>query len=88
MQRLVPGLVQRAAEIFGGMRGLADYLRVPEHALHLWAAAKARAPVPIVERLVDLVLQDDVARAREDRRHEPRGPAGSLHRSKDAAHAQ
>ena len=68
MERLVPGLIQRAAEMFGGMAQLAHYLRVADHSLHLWALGKARAPARVVEALVDLVLRDDIARAKEDRR--------------------
>ena len=80
VERLVPGLIQRAAEILGGMPGLASFLHVAEHSLYLWAAGKARAPTRVVEALVDLVLQDDVARAKEDRRHEPRAAVRELHR--------
>ena len=72
VERLVPGLIQRASEMLGGMAGLASFLHVAEHSLYLWALGKARAPARVVEALVDLVLRDDVARAKEDRRHEPR----------------
>ena len=84
----MPGLIQRAAEIFGGMPGLASFLRVAEHSLYLWALGKARAPTRVVEALVDLVLQDDVARAKEDRRQEPRATARAMHRAKESARAQ
>lgn len=79
MQRLVPGLIGRAAEIFGGLPALAQHLGVAEHALGLWATGKASAPVGIVEVLVDLVLKDDIARAKGDRRHEPRAVAEHTH---------
>ena len=88
VDRLVPGLFQRAGEIFGGFPELAHHLRVPEHSVHLWALGKARAPAHIVVMLVDLVLQDDIARAREDRRHEPRATARGAHHSKESARAQ
>lgn len=70
------------------MSHLAGHLQVPEHALYLWASEKARAPVNVVEMLVDLVLKDDIARAREDRRHEPRGAAVEVPHSNESAHAQ
>ena len=88
VEHLIPSLIQRAAEMFGGMSCLAQHLQVPEHSLYLWSAGKARAPVQIVEVLVDLVLQDNIARAREDRRHEPRGPVIGAHRPNESARAQ
>ena len=88
VERLVPSLIQRAAEMLGGMPHLAGRLQVPEHSLYLWALGKARAPVRIIEVLVDLVLQDDIARAREDRRQEPRGSVIGIHRSNESARAQ
>jgi len=61
---------------------------VVEHSLYLWSAGKARAPVRIVEVLVDLVLQDDIARAREDRRQEPRGSVIGIHRPTETPRTQ
>ena len=76
MQRLVPSLIRRATEMFGGSLELAAYLQVADHSLRLWAAGKASAPTNVVEMLVDIVLKDDVARAMQDRRHEPRRTNG------------
>ena len=84
----MPGLIQRVAEMFGGMAALAQHLRVPEHSLYLWALGKARAPTRVVETLVDLVLKDDIARAGGDRRHQPRGEGAMPDHPKESAHAQ
>lgn len=73
MQRLVPPLVERAVQIVGGVDRLAAYLEVPEHRVQFWRNGTATAPTHIVVDLVDLVLKDDVARAEQDRRREPRG---------------
>lgn len=74
MQRLVPQLIERAASLLGGFDALAKYLGVPEHALRLYAATRATAPANVVVLLVDLILKDDVARAAQDRRQQPRLP--------------
>ena len=72
MQQLLPQLVERGAEILGGLDRLANYLRLPEHTVRFWLAGRANAPQGALFILVDLVLKDDVARAREDRRRHPR----------------
>ena len=72
MQRLVPQLVARAADIVCGLEQLASYLGVPEHRVRFWRNGTATAPNHVVALLVDLVLKDDVARAEQDRRREPR----------------
>jgi hypothetical protein len=68
MQRLVPELIQRAAELLGGMDRLAQFLQVEEHALRFWLKDKASAPNEAVVKMVDLILHDDIARAAADRR--------------------
>src|SRR5205085_7834811 len=78
VQRLVPDLIKRAAEMLGGFTSLADHLDVPEHSLQFWAARRASAPSRVVTALVDLVLRDDIARAKEDRRHHARGVARTI----------
>ena len=72
MNELIPELVRRAAEIVGGFEKLAAYLNVQEHAVGFWVAGKATAPADVTAKLVDLVLHDDIARAMQDRRKEPR----------------
>jgi len=68
MQRLVPGLVQRATEIVGGVDKLAERLHVDPHRVHYWRQGTASAPNSVVVLLVDLILQDDIERAHCDRR--------------------
>ena len=72
MQRLLPHLVARAADIVAGLEQLASYLGVPEHRVRFWRNGTATAPNHIVALLVDLILKDDVARAEQDRRRAPR----------------
>ena len=74
MQRLLPQLVERAAEIAGGMQSLARQLNVDEHRLSFWRQGTATAPNHVFVRLVDLILQDDIARAHADRRKQARAP--------------
>jgi hypothetical protein len=74
MQRLVPELIERAASLLGGLDALAKHLGVPEHAVRLWSTARATAPQDVLVNLVDLILKDDIARAAQDRRSEPRRP--------------
>ena len=72
MERLVPDLLRRAAEMLGGYEALAKFLGAEEHAINFWLHARAKPPERVIFALVDLVLQDDIARAREDRRRTPR----------------
>lgn len=73
MLELQPTLLKRAIEIVGGREALCEYLGVSETRLNLWLGARVRLPDPIFLRAVDLVLQDDIARASRDRRQRPRG---------------
>ena len=72
VRNLQPRLFKRAVEISGGTAGLAERLSVEEHALSLWIANRASPPDHVLDRLVDLILEDDIARAAQDRRREPR----------------
>ena len=72
MQRLVPALVARAVDIAGGIDRLAAHLQVSEHRVRFWRNGTATAPNHIITALVDLILKDDIARADQDRRREPR----------------
>ena len=65
-------LLKRAAQITGGYAQLCEYLGVSEARLRLWLAGSVRLPDPIFLKAVDLVLQDDIARAAHDRRQRPR----------------
>jgi hypothetical protein len=51
----------------------------------LWSGARARAPAWVLQAVIDLIVDDDLARAAQDRRQQPRlkkppeekGPAGA-----------
>jgi hypothetical protein len=73
MQQLQDKLLKRALEIAGGESALAVRLGAEPHALSLWLAGRASPPQRIFLVLVDLILQDDLARAAQDRREQPRG---------------
>ena len=61
-------LMQRACEIVGGRERLALRLDVEVHALEFWLSGRATPPERVFMSVVDLVLDDDVARAAQDRR--------------------
>jgi hypothetical protein len=65
-------LLKRASEICGGYDTLCVRLGVSEHSLQLWLEAKAQLPERIFLKASDIVLEDDVARAAQDRRTQPR----------------
>jgi hypothetical protein len=67
-----PKLLERAIAIAGSHYELCDLLQVEEHALRLWMSGQATLPERIFLAVVDLVLTDDIARASQDRRAEPR----------------
>ena len=65
-------LLGRAAEICGGWSALCVRLGVEGHSLRLWVEGKARLPERIFLKAADIVLEDDIARAAQDRRTAPR----------------
>jgi len=75
VQDLQTALVERAEKIEGGRTALAMRLGIPERRLALWAGGTLPVPAHIFLTLVDIVLRDDVARASQDRRQEPRNGA-------------
>ena len=70
-------LLGRAAEICGGWSALCLRLGVDGHRVKLWMDGKARLPDPIFLKAADIVLEDDIARAAQDRRAAPRLGAAS-----------
>jgi hypothetical protein len=52
----------------GRTRRLAAHLGVEAHAVRFWLHGRANMPDSSLVKLMDLVLQDDIARARGDRR--------------------
>ena len=67
-------LLKRAIEIAGGLRPLGIRLGAEEHTIALWLEGKATMPARIFLAAADLVLEDDIARATQDRRQQPRPP--------------
>ena len=63
-------LLARACDIAGGRAALAERLDVEPHALEFWLAGRATPPERVFIAVVDLVLADDIARARQDRRQD------------------
>lgn len=59
-------------QLSGGTRQLSVRLGVDEHALLLWLDDKAAMPGRVFLALADLILEDDIARATQDRRRFPR----------------
>jgi transposase-like protein len=72
LHELQSRLIKRAIQITGNAKQLCRQLGVNEHALQLWLDGRATAPGPVFQALIDLVLQDDLARAAQDRRSRPR----------------
>jgi DNA-binding transcriptional regulator YdaS (Cro superfamily) len=61
-------LIGRACDIAGGREQLATRLGVEAHALEFWLSGRATPPERVFLTAVDLVLEDDIARAAHDRR--------------------
>ena len=61
-------LLRRACEIAGDRERLAIRLDVEIHSLEFWLSGRATPPEEIFLRVVDMVLEDDIARASHDRR--------------------
>jgi hypothetical protein len=65
-------LLGRAAEICGGWSALCVRLGVEGYSLKLWVEGKARLPERVFLKAADIVLEDDITRAAQDRRAAPR----------------
>jgi hypothetical protein len=72
MRALQAKLLSRAVAISGNAEQLAFLLGVDEHRLSLWRADQATMPDAFALRIVDLILEDDIRRAAQDRREQPR----------------
>jgi hypothetical protein len=71
-------LLQRAMEICGGRPRLCARLGVSDQQLKTWIAGEARIPESVFLAASDIVLEDDVARAEQDRRSMPRKSADGV----------
>ena len=65
-------LLKRAADIVGDNVRLSELLDVEHHALELWLGGRATLPTRVFEKAMEIVLEDDVTRAGQDRRSRPR----------------
>jgi|KBSMisStaDraftv2_1062788.scaffolds.fasta_scaffold1658741_1 hypothetical protein len=65
-------LLSRALEICGDAVALRARLGADEHSLKMWLDGKARLPERAFLKAADIVLEDDIARAEQDRRAAPR----------------
>jgi hypothetical protein len=77
-------LLKRAIEIAGGWNELCVRIGVSEHSLKMWLDGKVTMPDRVFLAAADVVLQDDIARAGQDRRNTPR--ATSPEPSTDSVH--
>ena len=80
-------MLKRAAEICGGYKALAERFGVSEFRLKAWVEARAALPSQVFLKAADIVLEDDIARAAQDRRINPRIPANDPLRETEAGHA-
>jgi CheY-like chemotaxis protein len=53
--------LKRAAELKGGADKLATHLGVPHSTLQLWLTDKATLPQQIFDKVIDVMLEDDIA---------------------------
>ena len=67
-------ILERAAEIVGDNARLANLLEVDRHSVELWLGGRATLPPRVFHDAMEIVLQDDIARAAQDRRAQPRLP--------------
>lgn len=67
-------MLKRAAEICGGYSRLCAQLGVRELRLRQWLDGRAPLPDHMFLKAADIVLEDDIARAAQDRRTNPRIP--------------
>jgi hypothetical protein len=80
--------LERAIEISGNAATLRNELGVAEHSLDLWLSGRAGMPQRVFMAVVDLILRDDIARARGDRRKDTRaGVSGFVPDRRGSEHA-
>jgi len=65
-------MLQRAAEICGGDDVLCAYLGVSKFRLNIWIEGRSPLPEQVFLKAADIVLEDDIAWAKQDRRTAPR----------------
>jgi DNA-binding transcriptional regulator YdaS (Cro superfamily) len=65
-------LLKRAIDICGGWNAVCARLGVNEHQLAAWLEGSVPLPPRVLLKAADIVLEDDIAWAAQDRRAEPR----------------
>ena len=82
--------LQCAVSIAGGRKQLSLLLKVSERSLDLWLDSGGRIPPSVFFRAVDLIVEDDMARAAQDRRACVRAdlPDDDMHRAAQDRRAQ
>jgi hypothetical protein len=68
-------VLHRAANIVGGIDALSARLRLNRGVMQYWREGRGKMPEEVFLQLVDIVLKDDVARSRADRRQYTRSVA-------------
>lgn len=79
-------MLKRAAEICGGYAVLVGHLGVSEFKLRAWLEARSPLPPEAFLKAADIVLEDDIARAEQDRRQTPRVSTAGATDVDDAQH--
>jgi hypothetical protein len=64
--------LERAMAIAGGATALRSRFSISDHQLEHWLQGRAKVPDKVFDAAVDLILDDDIARAAQDRRQGPR----------------
>jgi len=64
--------LERAITIAGGAKELRRRFNLADHQLEFWLRGRAGIPDSVFDAAVDLILEDDIARAAQDRRDGPR----------------
>ena len=71
--------LERALAIAGGNKHLCSRFKLSDHQLEFWLQGRAKVPNEVFDAAVDLILEDDIARAAQDRRESPRQELKPIH---------
>jgi DNA-binding transcriptional regulator YdaS (Cro superfamily) len=64
--------LMRAVEILGGRSALCTRLGIGDHSMERWLQGRSRIPDGVFCQIVDVIMEDDIRRAAQDRRSQPR----------------
>jgi transcriptional regulator with XRE-family HTH domain len=65
-------LLKRAIDILGGWNAFCARVGVSEHRVQAWLNEESKPPERVLLKAAEIVLDDDIAWAAQDRRTEPR----------------